>query len=125
MKATLNKKERLKSKKAIELLFSEGKSISQYPIRLVYNKTKIEENTSVKAAVTVSKRNFKNAVDRNHIKRLLRESYRKNKYIVTKGSDQFTFMFLYSGKEIPEYALVEAKMKKILQKFVATEIELK
>ncbi|MBQ0733755.1 ribonuclease P protein component [Aquimarina celericrescens] len=122
MKATFNKKERLKSKKEIELLFSEGKSISKYPIRLVYKKTCFEDGTNIKAAVSVSKRHFKNAVDRNRIKRLLRESYRKNKYIVPNTTHQFAFMFLYSGKEIPEYKLIESRIKGILQKFVEQEI---
>ncbi|WP_103069094.1 ribonuclease P protein component [Aquimarina sediminis] len=123
MKATFNKKERLKSKTEIDLLFSEGKSISKYPIRLVYRKSIFEENITVKAGVSVSKRNFKKAVDRNLIKRLLRESYRKNKYLVSDTTHQFTFMFLYSGKEIPEYSLLESKIKGILQKFISQEIK--
>ncbi len=122
MKATFNKKERLKSKKEIELLFSEGKSISKYPVRLVYRKSILKEDAKIKAGVSVSKRNFKNATDRNRIKRLLRESYRKNKYIVPNTTHQFTFMFLYSGKEIPEYSLIESKIKGILQNFVKQEI---
>lgn len=126
MKATFNKTERLKSKTEIELLFSEGKSISKYPIRLVYRKSVFEkEDVKIKAAVSVSKRNFKKAVDRNLIKRLMRESYRKNKYIVPNTTHQFTFMFLYSGKEIPKYSLLESKIKEIIQKFVLREIQSK
>ncbi len=125
MKETFNITERLKSKKEIELLFSEGKSISKYPIRLVYTKTKRNEDVAIKAGVSVSKRYFKKAVDRNRIKRLMRESYRKNKYIVPNTTHQFTFMFLYSGKEMPEYAVIEAKIKGILQKFVEQELGLK
>ncbi len=124
MKETFNHKEKLKSKKEIELLFGEGKSIAQYPIRLIYRKSSIQENNGPKTAVSVSKRNFKKAVDRNRIKRLLREGYRKNKYIVHHNTThQFTFMFLYTGKEMPEYALVASKMKKILQKFNTQEIK--
>ncbi|MBG6133082.1 ribonuclease P protein component [Aquimarina sp. EL_43] len=125
MKATFNKKERLKSKKEIELLFSEGKSISKYPIRLVYRKSNFDESIKIRAGVSVSKRNFKKAVDRNCIKRLMRESYRKNKYIVPNTTHQFTFMFLFSGKEMPEYSLIESKIKGILQKFVEQEIKSK
>ncbi|WP_109098895.1 ribonuclease P protein component [Aquimarina sp. AU58] len=125
MNATFNKKERLKSKKEIELLFSEGKSISKYPVRLVYKKLNFEESIKIRAGVSVSKRNFKKAVDRNCIKRLMRESYRKNKYIVPNTTHQFTFMFLFSGKEMPEYSLIESKIKGILQKFVEQEIKSK
>jgi len=86
MKPTFGTREKLKSKAQIELLFAEGKSISKYPIRLIYKKTTIEKEVPIKAAVSVSKRNFKKAVDRNHIKRLLRESYRKNKYLVLNNT---------------------------------------
>ncbi len=122
MKATFCKNERLKSKKEIEVLFSEGKTISSYPVRLVYRKTNFEDDIAIKTAVSVSKRHFKKAVSRNRIKRLLRESYRKNKYLVPNTTHQFTFMFLYSGKEMPEYGLLASKVKGILLKFVEKEI---
>ncbi|WP_317045208.1 ribonuclease P protein component [Formosa algae] len=79
MKHTYGKTEKLKSKITIEKLFTEGKSVSAYPLRLVYLKTSFEDNVTIKAGVSVSKRNFKLAVDRNRIKRLLREAYRLNK----------------------------------------------
>ncbi|WP_378180098.1 ribonuclease P protein component [Aquimarina sp. SS2-1] len=124
MKTTFGRNEKLKSKKEIELLFSEGKSISKYPIRLIYRQTTLENDTPIQAAVSVSKRNFKSAVNRNRIKRLLRESYRKNKYIVIDNTThQFTFMFLYTGKEMPDYKLIETKLKEILQQFIAKEIK--
>ncbi|WP_299212889.1 ribonuclease P protein component [uncultured Aquimarina sp.] len=124
MKATFGTNERLKSKKEIELLFSEGKSIAKYPIRLIYRKTTLEKEVQIQAGVSVSKRNFKKAVDRNRIKRLLRESYRKNKYIVGNNTThQFAFMFLYTGKEMPDYIMIESKIKQIIQKFIAKEIE--
>ncbi len=125
MKATFNKKERLKSKKEIDLLFSEGSSISRYPIRLVYKKTTFTENSTLRAGVSVPKRNFKKAVERNAIKRLLREGYRKNKYLVPHTTDQFTFMFLYAGKEMPEYSLIESKVKEVLQHFVKRNFSIK
>jgi len=124
MKATLGINDRLKSKKEIELLFSEGKSISKYPVRLIYRKTTLQKENTIQTAVSVSKRNFKKAVDRNHIKRLLRESYRKNKYLVGNNTThQFAFMFLYTGKEIPDYIMIESKIKEIIQKFIAKEIK--
>ncbi|MDH7446305.1 ribonuclease P protein component [Aquimarina sp. 2201CG14-23] len=124
MKENFGTKEKLKSKKEIELLFSEGKSIARYPIRLIYRKALSQGEVNVLAAVSVSKRNFKKAVDRNRIKRLLRESYRKNKYIVHNNTThQFTFMFLYTGKEMPDHILIESKIKEILQKFITREIK--
>ncbi len=122
MKANFDKREKLKSRKEIEFLFSEGKSISKYPIRLVYKKATYTQPAAIKTGVSVSKRNFKKAVDRNFIKRLLRETYRKNKYLVPNTTHQFSFMFLYSGKKMPDYALIESKIKEILKKFVEKEV---
>ena len=96
MSESFGKKEKLKSKKEIELLFAEGESIAKYPVRLVFKKASFEEDVAFKVGTSVSKRYFKKAVDRNRIKRLMRESYRKNKYIVANTTHQFTFMFLYS-----------------------------
>ena len=79
MKFTFNKKDRLKSQKLIEKLFLEGKSVSSFPLKLIYLKTQVSGAHVIKAGVSVSKRNFKKAVDRNRIKRLLRECYRLNR----------------------------------------------
>ena len=123
MQATLSKKERLKSKKTIEFLFSEGKSVAQYPIRLIYTVGPDTEETNLRAAVSVSKRNCKKAVDRNHIKRLLRESYRKNKYLVQQQTTQsYNLMILYTGKEFPSSSRIEKSVMKVLQKFMDREI---
>ena len=113
------KKDKLKSKKLIEKLFKEGKNISNYPIKLVYLKAHLPQDIEIQAGVTVSKKNFKTAVKRNRIKRLLRESYRLNKHVVFNNMEgSFAFMFLYIGKEMPQYHMVEESMKKILQKFI-------
>ena len=112
------RKEKLKSKKLIEQLFAEGRSVSNYPIKLIYLKTELPFDTPIQAGVTVPKKNFKSAVKRNRIKRLMRESYRLNKALVfnnSKGS--FAFLFLYLGKEMPDYALVEKNLKAALHKF--------
>ena len=123
MQATLSKKERLKSKKTIEFLFSEGKSVVQYPVRLIYTVGPDTEETNLRAAVSVSKRNFKKAVDRNHIKRLLRESYRKNKYLVPQQTTQsYNLMILYTGKEFPSSSRIEKSVMKVLKKFMDKEI---
>lgn len=114
MKFTYNKNEKLKSQKAIAHLFLEGQSISAYPLRLVYQ---INEDKA-KVGVSVSKRNFKRAVDRIRIKRLLREAYRLNKnMLIDNNSITYSFMILYISKEMPDFALVDTKMKSIFLKF--------
>lgn len=113
------KKEKLKRKKLIEQLFEGGEGISSYPVKLIYLRTELPEDVQIQAGVTVSKRNFKRAVQRNRIKRLLRESYRLNKHLVFNNIEgNFAFLFLYIGKEMPEYEQVEASIKAVLHKFV-------
>lgn len=115
MKLTYNKNEKLKSQKAIEQLFLDGKSISAYPLRLVYLKN---ENLT-KTGVSVSKRNFKKAVDRIRVKRLLREAYRTNKnMLIDNNIAPHSFMILYISKEMPDFTLVNTKMKALFLKFI-------
>lgn len=122
MNHSFPKKEKLKSKKRIGQLFAEGKSISKFPLRLVYLKTDLPEETGIQAAVSASKRNFKKAVDRNRIKRLLREAYRLNKHKITEGSGaSYAFMILYLGREIPDYRKIDYKMKQLMDLFLEKE----
>ena len=120
MRQTFNKLERLKSKKRIEQLFTEGKSLNAFPLKLVFLQLEHDSPALIQAGVSVSKRNFKSAVDRNRIKRLMREAYRKNKQIVYGSEDtkKHIFMFIYQGKKEPGYQLVEQKMKELLTKFL-------
>jgi ribonuclease P protein component len=98
-------------------LFEEGKGVSVYPLKLIYISTEKKE-TPIQTGVTVSKRNFKSAVKRNRIKRLLRESYRHNKALVFNNTDaNFAFLFLYLGKDMPSFELLDQKMKLVLNKF--------
>ena len=115
---TLNSIEKLKGKKLIEQLFEEGRSVSAFPLRLVYMTTPFKDGAKVKTGVSVSKKSFKRAVDRNRIKRLMREAYRLNKTeYLNNISEPYAFMILYNGKEIPAYSEVEAKMAQLFRAF--------
>lgn len=121
MKFTYPKQEKLKSKKLIDQLFTEGQSVSAFPLRLVYLGTTFDDAVIAKTGVSVSKRNFKTAVDRNHIKRLLREVYRLNKAAYFNNlTTQHAFMILYIGKEKPTFAQIETSMKRLFEKFSST-----
>lgn len=111
----LPKKEKLKSAKTIENLFLEGKTYSKYPIKIFFlPKNEIENNV---AAFAVPKRNFKLAVDRNRVKRQLREAYRLNKHMLEEiNGKNFVMLFLYLGKVKPQYADLEKVMQKLLKK---------
>jgi ribonuclease P protein component len=112
---SLKKPERLCSKKAFEFLFTQGKTVFIHPLKIVYSFEKSSE-PSVKVAFTVSKRNFKRAVKRNRIKRLLREAYRKNK--ITLAAENLQIVILYISKEIEDYSSIENKLIKGLDQIV-------
>lgn len=119
MDQSFGKAERLKNKILIGKLFSQGSSVSKYPLRLVYLKTDQQPDIPIKVAVSVSKRSFKKAVDRNRIKRLIREVYRLNKalFINQIGSNNYAFIFLYTAKEIPSFEELENTLIKLSEKF--------
>ncbi len=115
MNETLPKPFKLKSKKLIGSLFENGSSVKAFPLLLVYRNV-MEIDVDFQVGFSVSKRNFKHAVDRNRIKRLLREYFRKNKYIFSKQDKQFLFMFIFTGKTMPTYDDVSKAMDKIARK---------
>ena len=110
--------EKLKIKKIIDLLFSEGKSVSKYPLRLIYVKHDFEEDVPLKIGVSVSKKYFKNAVDRNYFKRVLRESYRLNKQLLVENLGvKYCFMFFYQTNEKLSYQEINQKTIQLFEKF--------
>lgn len=122
MDESFGKKERLKSKLIIDRLFAEGNSIKKYPLRLVYLPVQDPSEKLNKVAVSVPRRNFKRAVDRVRIKRLMREAYRKNKYLVTNNlAGSYALMFIYTGREIWNYTDLLRNTEALLKKFVEQE----
>ena len=123
MKFTYPKNEKLKSKITIDLLFSKGKSVSKYPLRLVFVESDfgIPENSDqmLKMGVSVSKKYFKHAVDRNYFKRVLRETYRLNKHLLIDNLDKkYAFMFFYQTKDRLSYEEINTKTIQLFEKFV-------
>ncbi|HEY4290703.1 MAG TPA: ribonuclease P protein component [Puia sp.] len=126
---TWKKAEKLKSRKRIERVFREGKSFSLFPYRVIFLLQRIEVGgdaatdwAALQAGFGASSRHFKKAVDRNRIKRLGREAYRLQKEpllqrLTAKGLSLAVF-FIYTGKELPEYAIVNEKIGVILQKLI-------
>lgn len=114
-----NKYEKLKSRKLIKQLFEDGKAISVFPLRLVYLKTNHDGKYLLQTGVSVSKRNFKLAVDRNRIKRMMREVYRLNKAKFHNSiSEKHIFMFIYLGKKEMDYHKLDKKMNELIDSFL-------
>ena len=119
MKNTLGKKERLKSKKLIEKLYKEGTSVKAFPLRMIFLQTEHTSDYPAQVGVSVAKRNFKKAPDRNRLKRVMRESYRLQKEIVYNNLElPYVFMISYLGKEEKNYEEIYAKMNKLLNLFI-------
>lgn len=110
------KSEKLKSKKHFDQLFSGGKSMSAFPVKLVFSP--IENGSTHKTGVSAPKRKFKKAVDRNRLKRLLREAFRKNKHLINNTEQKYALLFIYLGKEIVPYSEIFSAVEKLLHKFV-------
>lgn len=116
MKLTLGKQERLKSRKLIEKLFAEGKSVKNFPLRMVFLQTSHTSTFPIQAAFAVPKRTFRKAVDRIRIKRLMRETYRLQKEIVYSNLEKpHICMISYIGKEEIPFTELYSKMTHLLQ----------
>ncbi|WP_083794598.1 ribonuclease P protein component [Leadbetterella byssophila] len=107
--------ERLKSLKLIQKLFNRNNpSVSAYPLRaVIYRESSSEEPQYPQILITVSKRNFKKAVDRNHIKRQIREAYRMSK-IQFPGN--VILAFIYLSKDLPQKGQIKHLMPILLNK---------
>lgn len=114
MSSTFSKQEKLSGLKSFEILTKKGESFFAHPFRIVWMRSAVEQEFPVRVAFGVPKRNFKSAVKRNRIKRLLREAYRKNKHELYSPlelkSVKIVVMFIYTGKEVPSYSETEGKI---------------
>jgi ribonuclease P protein component len=116
---TFCKEDRLCNRNYIFSLQKEGRVIYSYPITAKWMEIPDNRRFCVQFLPAVSKRNFKKAVERNKIKRFLREALRLNKEKITdiaqKKSKKVVIMLLYSGKNILTYKELETKIVIILQ----------
>lgn len=106
--------ERLKGKKQIEQLFTSGISVGAFPLRMVY----LKDNDKNLVGVSVSKKHFKSAVDRNRIKRLLRVGVEKHLSVVLeKLESNYCLMILYVGNEMPKTPQLKKQFEYLIKRF--------
>ena len=117
---TFLKTERLKSRKQIDILFAGGKAFSVFPVRVIYQFSLPADKAGLQIGVTASKRYFKKAVDRNRIKRLLREAYRLQKEELVaqvKAVHKTGYLFfVYTDRSIADFETIKVAMNKCLQR---------
>ena len=114
------KTEKLKSRKTIDMLFTGGQSVSKFPVRLVFAENLSAETGKIQMGVSVSKKHFKRAADRNYFKRVLRETYRLNKHLLLSNIDRpYAFMLLYQTKDRLTFDEINSRTVAVFEKFIA------
>ena len=117
MNYTLSKNERLHSKKSIKELFDKGSSFFLYPFKVLYFESPQNPIETNQVLFSVSKRKIKKAVDRNHVKRRIKEAYRLNKHLLTdKNKCKKNIAFIYVSSDISTFKSIEPVIQKILKK---------
>ena len=120
MEQTFCKDERLSSRNLIKKLFDEGEKRFSYPFRVTYLNCEIPSKYPVQLLISVPRSLFKKASDRNRIKRLIREAYRRNKYILydplNRSNKQILLCLAYTSKEIVSFDIIKEKIIVLLQR---------
>jgi ribonuclease P protein component len=120
MKQTFSKEERLCSHRVIKSLFEKGRTFHMKPFRITWIRQQPDAASPVQVLLSVPKYNFHKAVDRNLIRRRMREAYRLNKHLLYQNLDgtgsRIAFCITYTAKEIVAYDLMEAKIILLLQR---------
>lgn len=120
MKNTLSKNERIHSKKTIQELFSKGSSFYLHPFLVKF--APAQEENSHSLLVSVSKRKFKNATDRNLLKRRVKEAYRLNKSeiqpLLEEPRKPLNIAFVYGAKEQLSFDFIEKKLILVLKRLL-------
>ena len=114
-----HKAERLKNHHLLSALFTSGKSFSAYPLRVVYIPVKEAGAFPAQFSLSVPKKKFRLAVDRNRLRRQIREAYRLQKHLLyedlTNKNQRIAFMVMYVAKEEMSYKDIEKAMRRIIK----------
>lgn len=121
-------KEHLKSKKTIERLYAEGASVTAYPLRAVFmRQTAEEQDVTAAILISVAKKRFRHAVDRNLVKRRIREAYRTSKHPFIKAlqnnDTRMAVAILYIDTRHNSTAFIKRKMEKLLDGIIKKDLK--
>ena len=120
MKENFGKEYKLCSKLIIDEVFATGERLHLFPFQLIFLQKKNYSKVPFQLLISVSKKKMKLSVDRNHVKRLIRESVRKNKVILesflTLNSIQLTICLVYISNEKLSFSDMNTKICKLLTK---------
>ena len=122
MNQTLGKEYKLCSQKIIQQIFEEKRSVKQFPFVINYCFAELPTEKLFQIVIAAPKRIFRKAHDRNRIKRLCRETIRKNKYLLeeylTESKKQIALFFVYTNKEEMEYDVLLKKTESLFKKLI-------
>jgi ribonuclease P protein component len=122
---TFNKAEKLSREKTIQELFNKGSSFYLYPFKVIYILNPDQSVNRPQILISVSSRNFPRAVDRNLIKRRIREAYRLQKEIMESESKKRVFAFVYTSRSVLPFAEIKSKLFLVLEKIEKLEFNTK
>lgn len=115
-------KEHLKSKRVIEKLYAEGSSVTAYPLRAVFLEQQDQEPVAA-ILISVAKKRFRHAVDRNLVKRRIREAYRTSKHPLIEALEndgkKMAIAILYIDTKHNSTAFIKRKMEKLLDNIIS------
>jgi ribonuclease P protein component len=113
---TFRKEERLHKEKLIKELFEKGSSFYLYPFKVLFQHNADPDFAVHQVLISVSRKNFKKAVDRNLLKRRIRESFRLNKNLLPV-KPKLVIAYIYTAKEILTFAQIQERLIKTLNRF--------
>ena len=117
---TLNAAERLKSRKLMERVFKSGKRWNKYPFRVSYLFDDQPMEGNIKFGCSAPIRNFKKAVDRNRVKRLLKEAFRLEKHLLfdllKQKNARLIIFVIYTSPDLPKFETIKTSMNELVLK---------
>lgn len=118
----LPKNQKLCNKKVIDRLFANGKSISEKPVKVIWDIEKANDDIYTKVLVIVSKKRLKLAVERNFVKRRVKEAYRLHKrkmeFVLQKENKRLNLAIIYQHEKTIEYNMIETKINLLLTRLI-------